>query len=234
MMAMRAMWQTNRSLAAAARLTLPRRGQAAVSVVELTTLVMLGALAAIATSFAMGGLRLPGHAILRGTLPLIFGLSLVPRRTAGTVMSMAAATTFAALRMGGLGLPNPAAWVGLLCLGPAMDAAVAGARGGWRLYTRFAAAGLVANLAAFAVRMASTPLGAAAAGHIPGSGGGRGMGGGHGMGRGGGPSVVDFWPTALASFALFGAIAGLVCAMIWFRARPRAEDVNSPRASDAP
>ena len=230
---MHAMWQTNRSLAAAARWSLPRRGQAAVGVVELGTLVMLGALAAIATQLATGSVRLPGHAILRGTLPLILGLSLVPRSTAGTVMSVAAAATFGALQLGGLRLPSPAAWVGLLCLGPAMDLAVVGARGGWRLYARFAAAGLVANLAAFAVRMASTPLGAAVAGHVPGSGGGRGTGGGRGIGRGG-ASVVEFWPIALASFALFGAIAGLVCAMIWFRARPRAEDADSPATPGAP
>jgi hypothetical protein len=231
---MQALWQTNRSLASAARWSLPRRGLAAVGVVELATLVMLGGLAATATSIAVGGLRLPGHAILRGTLPLIFGLSLVPRRTAGTVMSVAAAATFGALRLGGLGLPNPAAWVGLLCLGPAMDLAVAGARRGWRLYARFAAAGLVANLAAFAVRMATTPLGIAVAGRVPGSGGGRGTGGGNGMGRGSGPSVMEFWPLALASFALFGAVAGSVCAMIWFRARPRAEDSESPPAPGAP
>jgi hypothetical protein len=105
------------------------------------------------------------------------------------------------------------------------------------LYLRFAAAGLVANLSAFAVRMAVGPMNVAMGGvprrpitWAPGSGlgggGGMGTGGGGGMGRGGGHalaagSVEHFWSTALVSFAFFGALAGLVCAMIWFRARPR-------------
>jgi hypothetical protein len=205
---------------------------------ELALLVMLGAVAAVATTLAPGGWRMPGHAILRGTLPMILGISLAPRRTAGLVMSMAAAATFGVLRMGGMGLPNPAACAGLLCLGPAIDVALAGARPGGVLYLRFAAAGLVANLAGFAVRMAVGPVNVAMGGvprrpitWAPGSGmgggGGMGVGGGGGMGRGGGHalaaqmSVEHFWSTALVSFALFGAIAGLVCAMIWFRARPR-------------
>lgn len=234
---MNALWTTNRSLESAARWGQSPTAAGRSAATELAILATLGAVAALATSLPLSFARLPGHAILRGALPLILGMSLVPRRTAGAVMSLAAAATFGALRLGGLGLPNPAAWVGVLCLGPAMDLAVVGARGGWRLYARFAAAGLAANLAAFAVRMATTPLGiAAAAGHVPGSGGGRGngmgggrgLGGGHGMGRGAGPSVVEFWPTALASFALFGALAGLVCAIIWFRARPRVEDAPAP------
>jgi hypothetical protein len=222
MAAMHALWQTNPCLAAAARWSLPRRSHAADSVVELAMLVMLGALAAIATQLAAGSVRLPGHAILRGTLPLVLGLSLAPRRTAGSVMSIAAAATFGALLLGGLRLPSPAAWVGLLCLGPAMDLAVIGARGGWRLYVRFAAAGLVANLAAFSVRMTTTPLGAAVAGHVPGSGGGRASAADAAWAAAVAPAswTSGRWPSR---FALFGAIAGLVCAMIWFRARPRAD-----------
>jgi hypothetical protein len=224
---MKALWQTNHPLAAAARWGLLRRGSidadGRAAAVEWAVLVALGVVAALATSLPLAGLRLPGHAILRGTLPLVLGLSLVPRRSAGSVMSLAAAATFGALRLGGLGLPHAAAWVGLVCLGTALDVAAAGASGGWRLYVRFAVAGLAANLAAFAVRMMQLPAAAALAGHVPGSGGGRGMGGGFGGGRGNGPSVLEFWPTALASFALFGAAAGLASAMIWFRARSRPE-----------
>ena len=151
---------------------------------ELAILIGLGVVAALATSVAASFIRLPGHAILRGTLPLILGVSFVPRRTAGSVMSAAAAATFGALRLGGMGLPNPAAWVGLLCLGPAIDLATASATSGWKLYARFAAAGLLANLVAFAARMALGQAIVGAAVRIPGSGGGNGLGGGRGLGAG--------------------------------------------------
>jgi hypothetical protein len=152
------------------------------------------------------------------------------------VMSLAAVVTFGALRFGGAGL-NPAAAVGLVCLGPAIDVALTGARAGWRLYLRFAMAGLVANLIAFAVRMATGAMGianiaASTAGPrtwASGSGMGKGMGGGRGMGLGGGGATVEqFWLPALMSFALCGAIAGLVCAAIWFRARPRQDGPAAP------
>jgi hypothetical protein len=236
---MEALWQTNVRLRDAARWrpSIDTVGSRQVGA-ELSLLVMLGAVAAVTTCFAPGGWRMPGHAILRGTLPMILGISLAPRRTAGLVMSFAAASTFGALRLGGMGLPNPASCAGLMCLGPAIDVALAGARPGWMLYLRFAVAGLVANLAAFAVRMAVGPMNFAMGGvprrpitWAPGSGmgggGGMGTGGGGGMGRGGGQalaaqtSVEHFLSTALVSFALFGAVAGLVCAMIWFCARPR-------------
>ena len=237
---MEALWQTNFNLAEAARWpgVLGSR-QTRTRVTELAILIALGVVAAIATTVAPGGLRIPGHAILRGTFPLILGISLVPRRSAGTTMSLAAAAAFLVLRIGGLGLPNPASGVGLLALGPAADVALAGATGGWVLYLRLAAAGLIANLIAFGVRIATSPLLA----HVPGSGqgggGGRGMGGGNGMGMGkgngmgggrglGAGAVQDFWPTALVSFALCGAIAGLLCAMLWFRAAPRSTRQNSP------
>jgi hypothetical protein len=234
---MDALWQTNLSLGSAARVRLGRSALLGDKAAELACLLTLGVVAAMATTLVPGGFRLPGHAILRGTLPLILGISLVPRRTAGTVMSFAAAATFGALRLGGTGLPNPAAWVGLLCLGPAADVALTGARPGWMLYLRFAAAGLIANLAAFAARMATGPVALAGAGRnpsrvvtwAPGSG----MGGGNRMGGGGGrgmhaPAIVEqFWPTALLSFAIFGAVAGLVCAIIWFRTRPRSANEGS-------
>jgi hypothetical protein len=225
---MEALWQTNRSLASSARWGLARSEAGRTQSIELAILVSLGILAALATSFATSGIRIPGHAILRGTLPLVLGVSLVPRRSAGTVMSIAAAATFGVLRVGGLGLPNPAAWVGVVALGPAIDAAVVGAKTGWRLYARFALAGLMANLAAFAARMALGTALITRTVRVPGlgGGGGNGMGGGRGLGGGlhrPGVGVEEFWMTALASFAACGALAGLVCGIVWFRARPRQE-----------
>jgi hypothetical protein len=218
---MEVLWQSNRELAHAARWGFARRAltdKSLARAADLALLAALGMLAALATSMATSGIRIPGHAILRGTLPIVLGVSLVPRRAAGTVMSLAAAATFLAMRAAGLGLPNAAASIGLLCLGPATDIALAGAAGGWRLYLRFAFAGLVANLCAFAVRI-SFGASAVAGGHGAGGGmdSGRALGGMHGPGA----VVEDFWLPALFSFALCGIAAGLTCGIIAFRARPR-------------
>jgi hypothetical protein len=241
---MTSLWQANRSLASAARWSVAPLAPARSAALELAALIGLGVLAAIATTVVPGGWRIPGHAILRGTLPLVLGISLVPRRSAGAVMSLAAAGAFAAMRLGGAALPPVPAWTGLLCLGPAIDLALAGAKPGWLLYLRFALAGVLANLAAFGVRMVDGPISGAttiaanapARTWAPGSG----MGGGGGMGMGGGTgrgraamnaaqtTVEQFWGTALASFVLCGAVAGLIAAVLWFRASPRYDGPTAP------
>jgi hypothetical protein len=225
---MDALWTANLGLADAARWRLsrsPARG-GSLSTAEIVALVDLGIIAALLTCLPLAGLRIPGHAILRGALPMILGISLVPRRSSGSIMSLAAAATLLFMEALGPGAPNLAAWVGLVCLGPAADAALAGAKPGWVLYGRCALAGLVANLVSFAVRMATGPkfvaLAAATGARTwaPGSG----MGGGRGLGL----PVENFWLPALVSFALCGAFAGLVCAAIWFRTRPRLDGSARP------
>lgn len=171
---------------------------------ELALLMTLGVLAAILTCIAASPIRLPGHAILRGTLPMILGLSLAPRHAAGALMSAAAACVFAIAALFGLQQAPLAAVVAIIALGPALDLATARLpAAGWRLYARFAAAGLIANLAAFAVRFA---IGPAATQRMPGAG------------------IFQSWPFALASFAAFGAVAGLLCGVLWFRSHPRDTD----------
>jgi hypothetical protein len=237
---MDALWTANPGLADAARWRLSRSpARAGLSAGEIVALIDLGIIAALLTCLPLAGLRIPGHAILRGALPMILGISLVPRRSSGSIMSLAAAATFVFMQGLGPGAPNVAAWAGLLCLGPAADFALAGAKPGWTLYARCALAGLAANLVSFAIRLATGPkfvaLATAATGGrtwAPGSGmgGGRGMGGGGGMGggRGLGLPVENFWLPALVSFAVCGAVAGLVCAAIWFRIRPRQDGSAAP------
>lgn len=199
---MLASWTENQNLSDRSRLGGWQRTLDGYAVREVAILLVLGLLAAGLTAIAESPIRLPGHAILRGTLPMILGLSLVPRRGAGTIMSVGAILGFALSLPFGGALPVAAA-CGLAFLGPALDVVTANIRAtGWQLYLRFAAAGLVANLASFAVRMAAG-----------GSGSGRGPGSGTGMG----------WPFALVSFAVFGLVAGMVCGAIWFRAKPRSE-----------
>lgn len=195
---MQHLWTANPVLARASRwwTSLGSAENNSLSARELATLLALGIVAALATSAGNLGIPLPGHAILRGTLPLVLGVSLVPRRGSGTVMSMAAVVALATMRLAGIGNLNPAAATGLACLGPALDVAFTYASPGWRIYVLAALAGASANLVAFAVRFgAAAWLGEA----------------------GGGRGFLAFWPIALASFVVFGAIAGLISGLAWFR-----------------
>lgn len=202
---MQTIWTVNPPLARSARWTLERPGTRAHATLEVTLLVGLGILAALATSLGGNMLRVPGHAILRGTLPLVLGVSLAPRRTAGSLMSASAALTFALMATLGFRLPQAAAAAGLLCLGPALDLALGSATSGWKLYARFAAAGLAANLVAFAVRIGTGLAGAEASGS-----------------RG----VLSFWTTALLGFALCGLLAGLISGALWFRSGSAEKDAD--------
>ena len=228
---MTASWTLNDELASRSRLASYAPSPRASAAAQLALLIALGALASILTSIAASPIRLPGHAILRGTLPLICGLSLAPRRGAGTIMSLAAMVAFALMMLVGATRVSFAAVAGLAMLGPLLDLVTTRAANlGWQLYVRFAAAGLAANLIAFAVRFAtgSTATAAGRAGGGHGAGRGMGLGGGNGMGggRGAGGQALQLaqeipWTTMLFSFALFGAVAGLVCGAIWFRSNPR-------------
>jgi hypothetical protein len=145
-------------------------------------------------------IRVPGHAILRAVLPMALGLALVPRRSGGIVMATGAGATAALMLMNGIGRFQPGALMSLLALGPILDTALMGRPAGWRLYARFIAAGVGANSAAFATRFAIAFLG---------------------IRLQGGRQFMDFWQTALGSFVVCGAVAGLVSAALWFRLSSR-------------
>lgn len=183
---------------------------------ELALLLGCGVLAAMAVALITVPLRVPGHAILRAALPMVAGLALVPRRSAGGVMSLGALAAVAVFYFGSIGNLQAAAVTGMLALGPAIDVALRGEPTGWRLYLRLAIAGVIANLLAWGVRMMAALL-------FAGPGSGMGGGGGMGMGSGGGRALAhnffEFWPIALGTFALCGAIAGLASAAVWFKAR---------------
>ncbi|MGE3244323.1 MAG: hypothetical protein AB7I57_24880 [Pirellulales bacterium] len=197
------------------------REASTISATELAVLLAFGALAAVAVSMLHISFRVPGHAILRAVFPMAAGLALVPRRSAGLVMATGALAATGLMRLGNFGEIQSAAFVSLLALGPLLDLALAGAPVGWKLYARFAAAGAGANLLAFASRFALAMFFRRGGGGM-----GNGMGGGMGNGTGGGfgqlaggHDFLSFWPLALVSFTLCGAIAGLVSAAVWFRLR---------------
>ena len=156
-------------------------------------------------------LGLPGHAILLSVLPLALGLAIVPRSMAGSIMGLGALATSGVIRSfgggGGLG-----AFTSLCLLGPCLDVALLRARSGPWIYGGLALGAVAANMAAFGVQLAIKLLA---------SGGGRGGGGGGGGGMGGGRSLMDWLPQAIVTYPLFGLVAGLVSAAIWFRFRER-------------
>src|SRR5512139_1529757 len=61
-----------------------------ISAVELLLLLLCGAAAAATIGFVKLGLRIPGHSLVLSVLPMALGLSLAPRRLAGSVMSVGA------------------------------------------------------------------------------------------------------------------------------------------------
>jgi hypothetical protein len=165
---------------------------------ELGVLVGAGIGAALAVSYLDFGLRIPGHAILRAVFPMALGLSLAPRRLGGMVMSVGAWATILLLQAAGNRGPGVGAMTSLCLTGPCLDAALWRTRSGWPLYLRFALAGGLANLAAFAVRGAGKMSGLEAFTKRP---------------------LADWFTTAVWSYSLCGIAAGLLSAGIWFRLR---------------
>ena len=96
-------------------------------------LLLAGAIAAVAVVAFSPALRIPGHAILRAALPMVFGMAVVPRRMSGSIMAAGAATAVALFSTAGWGNWQPAAVVSLLAFGPAMDLCLPVRRGpdGW-------------------------------------------------------------------------------------------------------
>ncbi len=148
------------------------------------------------------GMRIPGHAILRTVLPFLLGLAMVPRGGSGSIMSLGAGATASVLALfdqrNGLG-----SMTSLLLLGPALDVAVTHARANWLLYLRFAAAGLVVNLLAFALKMTAKSFG---------------------VNLGGGRELTSWLSIAALSYPLCGLMAGLISGLVWFHWSPRGKD----------
>ncbi len=155
-----------------------------------------GVAATLATVFLDFGLRIPGHAILRAVLPMAFGLAVVPRRMAGTVMGVGAVTSALTVQVGGWGSLGFGALTSLSLLGPLLDVALWRAVRGWRLYVGFALAGLGSSMVALAVRGGAKLVG---------------------MERLGTRGFAEWWPQAVVTYAICGLLAGLVSALLCFR-----------------
>ncbi len=176
------------------------------SIRETMILAVAGAAAAAAVAFLPMQLRIPGHAILKATLPIVCGIALVPRPLAGTIAGSAAMFSSAIFLLMGVGHLPAAAMASLIAIGPAIDVALRGAKpDSASLYLRFAVAGLLANLCAFVVRWGTALL------------------------------QADHWQSlnfrqmglwALVSFAICGLAAGLLSGVVCFRSSLRTENTQ--------
>jgi hypothetical protein len=182
----------------------PGRG---VSVAEVGVLMLLGVVAAAATAFLDFSLRIPGHAILRSVFPMALGLALVPRRLAGSFMSVTALGAFFLFRRMGAG-GGVGALTSLCLTGPLLDLALLGARRPWRLYLAFVLAGLGSNLAAFFVRWGFRLIG-----------------------DGGTRPKAEWLAVAPWTYVLCGIAAGFLSALVWFHHRSRQRPVKDPETA---
>ena len=185
-------------LAGAGRLPSLARMRPRISVAELLTLLASGAAAAVAVGKAKLGLGIPGHVIVLAALPMVLGMALAPRRFAGSVMSAGALGTAWALTGAGLADFGAGSFVSLCLLGPMMDVALRKAQTGRNVYAALILAGVLTNVLALASRAGAKLLGLDV----------------------GGRPFDSWWLQASVTYALSGAIAGLLGALCWFHFHP--------------
>lgn len=165
-------------------------------VADLLVAMVAGVLAACTVALVDLNLRMPGHAILKAVFPIALGFAFVPRRATGLVMMVSALASLFALRWSfqlGVGI---GATTSLLALGPLLDLLLWRAQQGPWLSMRFALAGLLANLAAFALR-----------------------GGGKVWGEIGLRPLEQWLTVAPWTYALCGLVAGLISGLCFFHMR---------------
>ena len=187
-------------LVSAARFPSRARTRSRVSPIELLLLLSCGAAAAMAVAYVKLSLRIPGHSIVLAALPMVLGLSLAPRRLAGSVMSAGAVSTAWLLTATGGESFGAGSSVSLLLIGPMMDVAVRHARGGWRVYAALVLSGVATNLLALGSRAAFKVLGLDLADARP---------------------FDSWWLQASVTYTLSGVVAGLLGALCWFHFNDR-------------
>lgn len=191
----------NDGLVEAARFPSLTRARSRISAIELLLLLSCGAAAAAAVAYVKLSLRIPGHSIVLAALPLVLGLSLAPRRLAGSAMSAGAVGTAWLLTAAGASFGSGAT-VSLLLIGPMMDVAVRHARRGRRVYAALVLAGVSTNLLALGSRAAFKVLGLELADARP---------------------FDSWWLQASVTYPLSGIVAGLLGALCWFHFNDRSK-----------
>ncbi len=187
-------------LIGAARFPSLARPNHRISAIEVAMLLTCGAASAATIAFVKLSLGIPGHSIVLAALPMALGMSLAPRRLAGSMMRAGALTTASLLVASGAGRFGSGAFASLLLLGPMMDVAMRRARSGWRVYAALVLAGVATNLLALASRAAPKLIGID-------------------IGR----PFDSWWLQASITYTLSGVVAGLFGALCWFHFNDRAE-----------
>jgi hypothetical protein len=172
-----------------------------VGVLEVLTLIAMGAVAAGLTTFVDLHLRIPGHHILFAVFPMALGFALVPRRRAGTLMGLSALAFTGGFNLLGAHPGGVGALTSLLATGPLLDLALRWGQRGVRLYGAFLVGGAASNALAFVVRGTAKAL---AIGGVAGT-----------------RAFGNWWPQAIATYTLAGLLAGLISAGAWFHLRRR-------------
>lgn len=170
-----------------------------VSGAELGVLIGIGVLTAVLRGTIDLRMGLPGHSIALVAPPLVFGLACVPRRMAGTLMGASALGASLLLpTVGARGAVGAGALTSMFLTGVLLDGTLARARTGRGIYLGCLAAGLGANMAALAVRFA-VKLASLTPGDLL-------------------HPLAAWWPRAIVTYPLCGAVAGLVSGLVLFRA----------------
>jgi hypothetical protein len=171
--------------------------------VDVPFLLLMGIIAAALTTFVQLRIRVPGHVILFGVVPMTCGLAVAPRRRAGALMGLASVLALCGVAAAGASTFKVGAIASLGLLGPLLDWAARQARSGKTMYVAFAAAGLGSNAVAFAAKFLEQQSGA-----HPGT-----------------RPYAQWISSAPLSFAICGILAGLIGAGLFFQF---SEKANAP------
>ena len=167
-------------------------------------LLSCGFLAGLLQTCLPLNLKSPGHAILRGILPIVMGFALVPRNNAGWWLSAGAFLGIYGGVASGFDQPGFGATTSLLLIGPSIEL-MRHVRSKHMLspWIAFALAGIIANFSALIIKCIEKSIT-------------------HGVGTQGG-SLMMWLPKAFPSYLFFGFIAGLFAAIVFFKFRTSQE-----------
>jgi hypothetical protein len=185
-------------LITAGRIPAVIRIQERISNLEMLLLFLCGITAAVSSGLLHHGLRIPGSSIVFSLIPMALGLALAPRRNAGFIMGAGALSAAVFFNLTGLVRSGAGAFISLCLVGPVMDFALMKARSGWRLYSGLILAGIVTNMLALSSRSITKLLGLDIGGMRP---------------------FGNWWAEAIVTYALCGAVAGLIAALCFFHLR---------------
>ncbi len=191
------MFAVHSGLQSGSRLPVLSQESRGVRIAEWSVWITMGCVAAIVSALPDLALKMPGHAVVRSVFPMTLGLAIAPRHLGGAVMGASGLVTGLLLRAFNASDIGLGALTSMALTGPMLDAVLWRMQsGGWRLYVGIILAGVLANTAAFGVKLSEKLI--------------------FGQGK---RKFADWLMNALWSYPLFGIVAGLISALVWFKWR---------------